>query len=156
VGAQDRDRLGWEGDGAAALGRLGLPEHQHMPADGAVDVAHGGEGLADRDPAGVQVGGAAGRQRAGRRRRHAAGVAALSRYQIRHHDEFSQQVTQLPSGVTRWLAEVYTTLRETPHPGQSALEVRPHPWVPNAYTVPFLDGRLVYAVGVVRDQLGDL
>jgi hypothetical protein len=24
--------------------------------------------------------------------------------------------------------------------------VRPHPWLPNAYTVPFLDGRLVYAV----------
>ena len=26
------------------------------------------------------------------------------------------------------------------------LDVRPHPWLPNAYTVPFLDGRLVYAV----------
>jgi hypothetical protein len=24
--------------------------------------------------------------------------------------------------------------------------VWPHPWLPNAYTVPFLDGRLVYAV----------
>jgi hypothetical protein len=24
--------------------------------------------------------------------------------------------------------------------------VRPHPWMPNTYTVPFLDGRLVYAV----------
>jgi hypothetical protein len=24
--------------------------------------------------------------------------------------------------------------------------VRPHPWLPNAYFVPFLGGRLVYAV----------
>ena len=31
-------------------------------------------------------------------------------------------------------------------PGQSALAVRPHPWLPNTYTVPFLDGHLVYAV----------
>ena len=52
----------------------------------------------------------------------------------------------LPSGATKWLAELYGTLRETPFPGQSALAVRPHPWLPNAYTVPFLDGRLVYAV----------
>lgn len=24
--------------------------------------------------------------------------------------------------------------------------MRPHPWLPNVYTVPFLDGRLFYAV----------
>ena len=24
--------------------------------------------------------------------------------------------------------------------------MQPHPWLPNVYTVPFLDGRLVYAV----------
>jgi hypothetical protein len=24
--------------------------------------------------------------------------------------------------------------------------VRPHPWLPNTYTIPFLGGRLVYAV----------
>jgi hypothetical protein len=53
---------------------------------------------------------------------------------------------QLPSGATRWLAEVDSTLRETPLPGQSGLHVRPHPWLPNTYTVPFLRGRLVYAV----------
>jgi hypothetical protein len=45
-----------------------------------------------------------------------------------------------------WLAEVYDTLRETPYPDQSTLAVRPHPWLPNVYTVPFMDGRLVYAV----------
>jgi hypothetical protein len=33
-----------------------------------------------------------------------------------------------------------------PLPDQSALDVRPHPWLPNVYTVPFLDGRLIYAV----------
>ena len=49
-------------------------------------------------------------------------------------------------GATRWLAELYDTLRNIPYPGQSALDVRPHPWLPNVYTVPFLDGRLVYAV----------
>jgi len=26
------------------------------------------------------------------------------------------------------------------------LAVRPHPWLPNTYTVPFLGGRLVFAV----------
>ena len=52
----------------------------------------------------------------------------------------------LPSGATKWLAELYGTLRETPYPGQSALAVWPHPWLPNVYTVPFMDGRLVYAV----------
>jgi hypothetical protein len=40
----------------------------------------------------------------------------------------------------------YGTLRETPYPDQSELVVRPHPWLPNVYTVPFLDGRLIYAV----------
>jgi hypothetical protein len=49
-------------------------------------------------------------------------------------------------GATAWLAEIYDTLRETPFPGQSALHVRPHAWMPNTYTVPFLDGRLFYAV----------
>jgi hypothetical protein len=37
-------------------------------------------------------------------------------------------------------------MRETPFPGQSALHVRPHAWMPNTYTVPFLGGRLFYAV----------
>src|SRR5512132_1093581 len=60
--------------------------------------------------------------------------------------EFRQQVTLLPLSATRWLAELYGTLRETPYPGQSELAVWPHPWLPNVYTVPFLDGRLVYAV----------
>jgi hypothetical protein len=34
----------------------------------------------------------------------------------------------------------------TPLPGQSDLDVQPHPWLPNLYIVPFLDGHLVYAV----------
>jgi hypothetical protein len=50
------------------------------------------------------------------------------------------------AGIPKWLAELYGTLRETPFPGQSTLAVWPHPWLPNTYTVPFLDGRLVYAV----------
>jgi hypothetical protein len=59
VGAQDRDRLRWQGDGAPPLGRLGLPEHHQVTAGVpgvGVDVADRREGLADRDPVGVQVG----------------------------------------------------------------------------------------------------
>jgi hypothetical protein len=37
-------------------------------------------------------------------------------------------------------------LAVTPLPGQSDLDVEAHPWLPNIYTVPFLDGHLVYAV----------
>ncbi|MFL5795696.1 MAG: hypothetical protein ACJ77H_17125, partial [Actinomycetota bacterium] len=33
-----------------------------------------------------------------------------------------------------------------PLPGQSDLDVKPHPRLPNTYTVPFLGGHLVYAV----------
>jgi hypothetical protein len=46
----------------------------------------------------------------------------------------------------RWLAELYQILAVTPLPGQSDLDVQPHPWLPDIYTVPFLDGHLVYAV----------
>jgi hypothetical protein len=49
----------------------------------------------------------------------------------------------------------------TPLPGQSGLDVQPHPWLPNVYTVPFLDGHLVYAVlewkglvGILREVAG--
>ena len=49
-------------------------------------------------------------------------------------------------GATKWLAELYGTLREAPYPGESTLDVQPHPWLPNVYMVPFLDGRLVHAV----------
>jgi hypothetical protein len=37
-------------------------------------------------------------------------------------------------------------LKVGPLPGQSSLAVQPHPWLPNTYTVPFLDGHLVYGV----------
>jgi hypothetical protein len=38
-------------------------------------------------------------------------------------------------------------------PGQSDLDVQPHPWLPNIYTVPFLDGHLVYASNVSSPDL---
>jgi hypothetical protein len=31
-------------------------------------------------------------------------------------------------------------------PGQSQLDVQPHPYLPAAYTVPFLGGQLLFAV----------
>jgi hypothetical protein len=37
----------------------------------------------------------------------------------------------------RWLAEIYQILAVTPLPGESTLDVQPHPWLPNIYTVPF-------------------
>jgi hypothetical protein len=36
----------------------------------------------------------------------------------------------------RWLAESYQILAVTPLPGESTLDVQPHPWLPNIYTVP--------------------
>jgi hypothetical protein len=39
----------------------------------------------------------------------------------------------------RWLAEIYQILAVTPLPGQSDLDVQPHPWLPNVYTVRFLE-----------------
>ena len=44
------------------------------------------------------------------------------------------------------VSELYQILAVTPLPGQSDLDVQRHPWLPNIYTVPFLDGHLVYAV----------
>ena len=52
----------------------------------------------------------------------------------------------LSSQGRRWLAGIYRKLAAGPLPGQSDLDVRPHPRLPNTYTVPFLGGHLVYAV----------
>jgi hypothetical protein len=59
----------------------------------------------------------------------------------------------------QWLAEIYRILAITPLPGQSVLGVQPHPWLPDIYTVPFLNGYLVFAVlpwkglvGIIRYQ----
>jgi hypothetical protein len=41
---------------------------------------------------------------------------------------------------------IYQILAVRPLPGQSPLDVQPHPWLPNTYTVPFLGGYLIYAV----------
>jgi hypothetical protein len=45
-----------------------------------------------------------------------------------------------------WLAGLYGLLKVGPLPGESALVVQPHAWLPDTYTVPFLDGHLVYGV----------
>jgi hypothetical protein len=42
----------------------------------------------------------------------------------------------------------------TPLPGQSDLDV--HPWLPNIYTVTFLDGHMVHAVRESRSLVGIL
>jgi hypothetical protein len=64
----------------------------------------------------------------------------------RTEPEFAETAAELSPKARRWLAELYQVLAVTPLPGQSDLDVQPHPWVPNTYTVPFLDGHLVYAV----------
>ena len=43
----------------------------------------------------------------------------------------------------REATELYQVLAVTPLPGQSDLDVQPHPWLPNIYTVPFMDGHMV-------------
>jgi hypothetical protein len=58
----------------------------------------------------------------------------------------AETVAGLSPKAKRWLAEIYQILAVTPLPGQSDLDVQPHPWLPNIYTVPFLDGHLVYVV----------
>jgi hypothetical protein len=69
----------------------------------------------------------------------------------------AETAARLSPKAKRWLAELYQILAVTPLPGQSDLDVQPHPWVSNIYTVPFLDGHLVYAmlewkglVGILR------
>jgi len=52
----------------------------------------------------------------------------------------------MPPAAKTWLAALYGLLKVGPLPGESALAVQPHPWLPNTYTVPFLDGHLVYGV----------
>jgi hypothetical protein len=83
-----------------------------------------------------------------RRRRGRRGVAPLSRrrYRIEQSPEIAETAARLSPKAKRWLAELYQILVVTPLPGQSDLDVQPHPWLPNIYTVPFLDGHLVYAV----------
>jgi hypothetical protein len=53
----------------------------------------------------------------------------------------------------RWLAGIYQILAVRPLPGQSPLDVQPHPWLPSTYTVSFLGGHLVYGV-VEGDEVG--
>jgi hypothetical protein len=47
-------------------------------------------------------------------------------------------------------------MRETPLPGQAALDVIPYGWLPDCYTVPFLDGRLLYWVNEEQRFVGVL
>jgi hypothetical protein len=47
-------------------------------------------------------------------------------------------------------------LKDNPLPGQSALDVQPHPGLPNTYTVPFLNGQLVFAVPPDKGFVGML
>src|SRR5215211_1762023 len=77
-----------------------------------------------------------------------SGAAPLSRrrYRIEQSPEFAETAARLSPKAKRWLAELYQILAVTPLPGQSDLDVQPHPWLPNIYTVPFLDGHLVYVV----------
>jgi len=67
-------------------------------------------------------------------------------YRIERSPQFADTVARLTPKAKRWLAEIYQILAVTPLPGQSDLDIQPHPWLPNVYTVPFLDGHLVYAV----------
>jgi hypothetical protein len=64
---------------------------------------------------------------------------------IEQSPEFAETAAQLSPKAKRWLAELYQILAVTPLPSQSDLDVQ-HPWLPNIYTVPFLDGHLVYAM----------
>ena len=64
----------------------------------------------------------------------------------RTEPRIAETAARLSPKAKRWLAELYQLLAVTPLPGQSDLDVQPHPWLPNIYTVPFLDGHLVYAV----------
>jgi hypothetical protein len=93
-----------------------------------------------------------------RRRRGRGGAAPLSRrrYRIEQSPEFAETAAQLSPKAKRWLAELYQILAVTPLPSQSDLDVQPHPWLPNIYTVPFLDGHLVYAVLEWKSLVGIL
>ncbi|GEM_PF-3120892 len=59
-------------------------------------------------------------------------------------------------GTQRWLARLYSQLRTGPLPGQSNLDVQPHPLMPDAYTVPFLTGHIVFAVPPNKGVIGML
>jgi hypothetical protein len=52
----------------------------------------------------------------------------------------------MPLAAKTWLAALYGLLKVGPLPGESTLAVQPHAWLPDTYTVPFLDGYLVYGV----------
>jgi hypothetical protein len=68
-----------------------------------------------------------------RRRRGRRGAAPLSRrrYRIEQSPEFAETAARLSPKAKRWLSELYQILTVTPLPGQSDLDIQPHPWVPN-------------------------
>ena len=77
-------------------------------------------------------------------------------HRIEQSPEFAETAARLSPKAKRWLAELYQILVVTPLPEQSDLDVQPHPWVPNIYAVPFLDGHLVYAVLEWKSLVGIL
>ncbi|HWD47292.1 MAG TPA: hypothetical protein VHM23_26875 [Actinomycetota bacterium] len=59
----------------------------------------------------------------------------------------------MPPAARTWLAALYGVLKLGPLPGESRLAVQPHAWLPNTYTVPFLDGHLIYGVPPGKDVI---
>ena len=82
--------------------------------------------------------------------------AEQARYRIEQSPEIAETAARLSPKAKRWLAELYQILAVTPLPGQSDLDAQRHPWLPNIYTVPFLDGHLVYAVLEWKELVGIL
>jgi hypothetical protein len=75
-------------------------------------------------------------------------------YAVRHSPEFSLLVADLSEAARAELAAVYRSLVHGPLPTQSVLAVEPYSAVPNAYTVPFRGGLIIYVVPPGKQVIG--
>jgi len=77
-------------------------------------------------------------------------------YRIQETKEFSALVAGLSEEGRAALGELYVALARSPLPGESLLTIERYPLIPNAHTVPFRGGLLVYLVLTRRRVIGML